>query len=207
VTAYSLPKIVFQISGVASVLAGILLIFGFVLHPAGEDPTFGTDPLWLPAHGLSWVALTIALLGWIGLYIIQASRAGGFGTIAFVVIIFGTSLASWIFSSGVTYVPVIAAQSPELFPQIENQTILLGIVSVLSWILGNVLFGVSVIRSRVFPEWAGVLLIIGSLVIPVAYLTGLSVRVVAIGGLLVGVSQIWLGYDLFRTLRTSTSSA
>lgn len=51
-TAYSLPKVVFQISEVASVLAGILLIFGFVLHPAGEDPTFGTDPLWVPAHGL-----------------------------------------------------------------------------------------------------------------------------------------------------------
>ena len=151
-TAYSLPKAVFQISGVASVLAGILLIFGFVLHPAGEDPTFGTDPLWVPAHGLSWAALTIALLGWIGLYIIQASRTGGLGSIAFVVIIFGTSLASWIFSSGVTYVPVIAAQAPELFPQIENQTILIGIVSVLSWILGNVLFGVSIIRSSVFPK-------------------------------------------------------
>ena len=206
-TAYSLAKVVFQISGVASVLAGILLIFGFVLHPAGEDPAFGTDPLWVPAHGFSWAALTIALLGWIGLYIIQASRAGGLGTIAFVIIIFGTSLASWIFSSDVTFVPVIAAQAPGLFPQIESQTILIGIVSVLSWILGNVLFGVSIIRSSVFPKWAGVLLIIGSLVIPVAYLIGLSVKVVAIGGLLVGASQMWLGYDLFRTLRKSPSSA
>jgi hypothetical protein len=68
VTANSLPKVTFQISGVASVLAGILLIFGFVLHPAGEDPTFGTDPLWVPAHGLSWAALTIALVDWFVYY-------------------------------------------------------------------------------------------------------------------------------------------
>jgi hypothetical protein len=141
------------------------------------------------------------------LYIIQASRAGGLGTIAFVVIIFGTSLASWIFSSGVSYVPVIAAQAPELFSQIENQTILLGIVSVLSWILGNVLFGVSVIRSNVFPRWTGVLLVLGSLVIPAAYLIGLAVKVVVIGTLLVGTSQIGLGYDLLHILRKSASSA
>ena len=181
-TAYSLPKAVFQISGVASVLAGILLIFGFVLHPAGEDLTFGTDPLWVPAHGLSWAALTIALLGWIGLYIVQASRAGGLGTIAFVVIIFGTSLASWIFSSGVTYVPVIAAQSPELFRQIFSPShTLIGVLSVLTWILGIILFGISVIRSNVFPKWTGVLLIVGSLVIPVVYLIGLSAKAVALG--------------------------
>jgi hypothetical protein len=195
-------------SGIASALAGVLLIAGFGLHPTGEDPTFGIDPLWVPAHGLLWVAFTIALLGWIGLYIVQASRAGRLGTAAFVVIILGTSIASWIFSSDVTYVPVIAAQSPGLFAQILNPShILIGVLSVLTWILGNVLFGFSIIRSSVFPKWAGVLLVIGSLVIPVAYLIGLPEKVVAIGGLLVGVSQIWLGSDVFRILRKSTISA
>ena len=81
------------------------------------------------------------------------------------------------------------------------------LLSVLTWILGNVLFGAAIIRAKVFSNWAGVLLVLGSLVIPVAYLTGLPEKVVAIGGLLVGASQIWLGYDLFRILRTSTFSA
>jgi hypothetical protein len=206
--AYNIPKSVLQVGGVASVLAGILLIAGFGLHPAGEDPTLGTDPLWVPAHGLLWVAFTIALLGWIGLYIVQASRAGRLGTAGFVVILLGTSLASWIFSSDVTYVPVIAAQSPGLFAQILNRGhILIGVLSVLTWILGNVLFGFSIIGSSVFPKWAGVLLVIGSLVIPVAYLTGLPEKIVAIGGFFVGASQIWLGSDLFRILRKSTISA
>lgn len=198
---YSIPKVVLQIGGVASVLAGILLIGGFALHPAGEDATFGTDPLWVPAHGLLWIALTIALLGWIGLYTVHASKAGTLGMIAFVITILGTSLASWIFSSDVTYVPVIAEQSPGLFQKIFNQShILIGVVSVLVWILGNILFGVSVIRTKVFPNWAGILLIVGSLIIPAAYLTGLPEKVVAIGGWLVGASQIWLGYDLLRKI-------
>lgn len=199
---YSIPKIILQISGVASVLAGILLIIGFSLHPEGEDAMIGTDPLRAPAHSSSWAALTVALVGWIGLYIVHASRAGKFGIVAFVVAILGTSLASWIFSSDVTFVPVIAAQAPGLFQQIFTQShILIGVVSVLTWILGNILFGLSVIRAKVFPNWAGVLLIVGSLVIPIAYLTGLSIKIVAIGGWLVGASQIWLGYDLLRMFR------
>ncbi len=207
-TTYSFPKIVIQIGGAASILAGILLIVGFALHPAGEDATFGTDPLWVPAHGLLWAALTISLLGWISLYVVQASKAGRLGTAGFVVAILGTNLASWIFSSDVTFVPVIAAQSPGLFQQIFSRThILIGVLSVLTWILGNILFGAVVIRAKVFLKWAGVLLITGSLVIPIAYLTGLPEKVVAVGGFLVGASQIWLGCDLFRILRKSTFSA
>lgn len=119
----------------------------------------------------------------------------------------GTSLASWIFSSDVTYVPVIAAQAPGMFQQIFNPShILIGILSVLTWVLGNLLFGFSVIRARVFSNWAAVPLLIGSVVIPVAYLTGLPEKIVAVGGLLIGASQIWLGYALIRILKKSTPS-
>ncbi len=58
------------------------------------------------------------MVGWIGLYIVQASRAGGLGVAGFVIIIIGTSLTSWIFSSDVTFVPIIAAEAPKLFQQI-----------------------------------------------------------------------------------------
>ena len=194
---YSIPKVVLQMSGVMGAFAGLLLIIGFALHPAGEEAVFGTDPLWVPAHAFLWAAFTLALLGWIGLYVFHASKAGGLGVLAVVVAILGTGLASWIFSSDVTFVPVIAEQSPGLFQRIFNQShILIGVVSVLTWVLGNILFGVSLIRTKAFPNWAGILLIAGSLIIPIAYLTGLPEKVVALGGWLIGASQIWLGYDL-----------
>lgn len=47
----NIPIAVFQIGGAASIVAGVLMIAGFILHPNGEDATFGTDPFWVPAHG------------------------------------------------------------------------------------------------------------------------------------------------------------
>ncbi len=140
-----------------------------------------------------------ALLGWTGVYLAQASKAGRLGVAAFAVIIIGTSLASWIFSSDVTFVPVIAAESPALFKKIFNNThVLIGVGSVLTWVLGNVLFGISIIRAKTFSRWAGILLIVGTAIIPVAYLTGLSVHVVAIGGAVAAAGQVWLGYELLQ---------
>lgn len=187
--------------------AGFLLIFGFALHPTGEDLTNAIHPLWVPAHAVLWAAFTVALLGWVGVYLVQASRAGRLGVAGFVVVMLGTSLASWIFSSDVTYVPVIAARSPELFPSIFSPGhVMIGAGSVLTWVLGAVLFGASVSRAKVFSRWAGVLLIVGSVIIPVAYLMGLPEKVVATGGLLVGLSQIWLGIGVLRILNTSKMS-
>src|SRR6266508_2556569 len=74
---YPIPKAFVTTAAVSSIAGGILLIAGFALHPAGEDATFGTDPLWVPAHSLLWAAYTVSLIGWIGAYIVQASKAGG----------------------------------------------------------------------------------------------------------------------------------
>lgn len=194
---YQLPIRLFRISGVASIVSGILMTAGFILHPAGEDATFGTNPTWIPAHALLWSAFLVALLGWIGVYIAHASKAGNLGLGAFVVIMLGTALASWIFSSDVTFVPVIAAESPTLFKKIfSTGHTLIGVASVLSWVLGNWLFGISLIRAKTFSSRAGILLMVGTIIIPIAYLSGLSIRVVAVGGGIAAVGQIWLGCEL-----------
>jgi hypothetical protein len=202
---YKIPNAILKLGGVAAMAAALVMIAGFLIHPAGEDATHGTDPHWIPAHALLWLGFTLALIGWIGLYIAHASKAGTIGVISTVIVILGTSFASWIFSSDVTFVPVIAAESPLLFKKIfTTRHIMLGIVSVLTWVLGEVLFGLSVIRAKVFPRPAGILLIVGSLIIPAAYLAKFSVHVVAVGALIAGAGQIWLGYELLRTLRKST---
>lgn len=199
---------VLRIGAIASVLAGVLLIGGFALHPAGEDATYGTDPLWVPAHALLWLAFTLAVLGWTAVYTPQAAKAGRLGITAFVLIILGNSLTSWIFSSDVTFVPVIAAESPQLFGKIFSSShIAIGLASVLTWVAGNILFGVSIVRAGVFPRWTGVLLAIGTVFIPIAYIAGFSVRVIAADATLAGAAQIWLGYDLLRKLQRSSAAA
>jgi hypothetical protein len=204
---FDIPRPVLRLGALASIAAGVLLIAGFALHPAGEDATFGTDPFWVPAHALLWAAYTISLPGWIALYIAQAAKAGRLGVVAFVVIILGTSLASWIFSSDVTFVPVIAAEAPGLFKKIFGTGhVVVGIASVLSWVAGNVLFGISVVRAKVFPRAPGLLLAIGTTIVPITYLAGLPVRVTALGAALAAVGQIWLGTALLRNLGSRATS-
>jgi hypothetical protein len=205
---HPLPRSVFRIGAIASMVAGVLLIAGFALHPAGEDATHGGEPLWVPAHGLLWLSFTIALLGWIAIYAAQARESGRLGVTAVAVIILGTSLASWIFSSDVTFVPVIAAEAPTLFDKIFTPAhIAIGGVSVLGWVAGCVLVGLSVVRARVFPRWAGILLAVGVLIVPIAYFAGFSIRVAGAGATLAGIAQIWLGYTLLRMLRARATGA
>lgn len=64
-----------------------------------------------------------------------------------------------------------------------------------------VLFGVSIIRTRVFSRWAGILLILGTVGVPIAYLAGLPEKVVIGGPILAGIGQIWLGYELLCFFR------
>jgi len=196
---YSFPDIFFRVTGIASIVSALLMITGFFLHPAGEDAIYGTDPFWIPAHALLWISYSIALPGWAGIYVIQGSKAGALGVIAFILILVGIGFSASIFSSDVTFVPVIAAESPQLFKQIFNNShIAIGIASVLTWVLGNILFGISIIVAKVFPLWTGLVLIIGIVLIPVAYLSGLPVKVVAVGGTIAGIGQICLGYQVFR---------
>ena len=200
---FQIPNAIVLIGGVAGISAGLLTVAGFALHPAGEDATFGTDPFWAPAHGLLWLSCTVALLGWVGVYLAQASKAGMLGVVGFVVIVLGTALVSWIYSGDVAFVPVIAAESPQLFDKIFGAGHLaLGIGSVLTWVLGNVLFGLSIVRAKVFPRAAGILLALGTLIIPIAYLAGFPVRVVALGAFVAAMGQIWLGYELLRIGKT-----
>ncbi len=202
-----IPVVIMRVSAVASIMAGIFMAAAFILHPVGEDATFGTDPFWVPAHTLAWIAFTLALLGWVGLYLIQASRVGKLGVVGFSASILGTSLATWIFSSDITFVPVIAAKQPALFQDIFNNFhIIIGVGSVLAWVLGNILFGLSIIRAGIFSKWTGVMLAIGSLIFPIAYLSHLPMKVIAVGAILVGASQTRLGYELLGILKKSPPS-
>ncbi len=197
-----LPTTLLRISGYAGVLAGILVAAAFGLHPAGEEATHGTEALWVPAHSLAWISFTLALLGWTGIHLVQAAKARRLGTAAFCVVLLGTSYASWIFSSDVTFVPVIAAREPGLFQVIfSGSHILIGVTSVLSWVLGNVLFGAAIIRAKVFPLITGILLAVGSLVFPVAYLLRWPEKIIFGGSLLIGLAQLWLGIDLLRLIK------
>jgi hypothetical protein len=62
----------------------------------------------------------------------------------------------------------------------------------------------SIIKAKIFPSATGVLLIAGTLIIPIAYLSGFSVKVAAVGATTAAIGQIWLGFDTLRILKKNS---
>jgi hypothetical protein len=202
----AVPVALLRIGAGSSIVAGVLLPIGFLLHPAGEDATFGTDPYWVPAHSVLWAAYIFAIFGWIGVYLGQSAKAGKLGLIGFIVVTLGTALTTWIFSSDVTFVPVLATEAPGLFAKIfTGPHIALGAGSVATWVIGNVLVGLSVMRAKVYPWWAGLLPILGTVPIPIGYFAAVSVKVIAVPAAIVGMGQVVLGLRLLSIAGQSAS--
>jgi hypothetical protein len=69
----------------------------------------------------------------------------------------------------------------------------------LLWVLGSILFGVSIVRAKVFPGWTGVVLIVGTAAVPLAYFAGVSVKFIAVAAAITASGQIRIGSDLLRS--------
>jgi hypothetical protein len=67
------------------------------------------------------------------------------------------------------------------------------------YIVGPLLFGIATFRARVFPRWAGALLVLGAVLVPVGALVPpeLQAKIMIPAGL----ALVWLGYTLFSERR------
>jgi hypothetical protein len=116
---------------------------------------------------LAWPLLLA--MGLPGLYLRQAARVGVLGFIGFVLLSLGVLLAGVGFATvQLTIYPYLAQSAPKLLPS-GGTGPLAGIL--LWWIVpglllmaGNILFGIATVRSRVFPRWTGILLIVSAVV-------------------------------------------
>ena len=71
------------------------------------------------------------------------------------------------------------------------------------YILGPLLFGIATFRARVFPRWAGALLVLGAALIPVGAIVPPAWQPKIM--LPVGLAFVWLGYALFTERRAPAS--
>jgi hypothetical protein len=72
------------------------------------------------------------------------------------------------------------------------------------YILGPLLFGIATFRARVLPRWAGALLILGAVLVPVGALVP-PVYQAKIAMIPVGLAIVWLGYALLSERREKVS--
>ena len=186
-------------SGLAVLVSGILRItrgvLDFIFIPAGMAlSTQATTDIWMVLALLTVVIFMILVPGLIGLYVHQSSKAGVLGLVAFPVALVGTMLGFATFWSGYLYAPELAQSAPSLLDNGSPRLMLLGfLIPFLLFYVGWLLFGLVSVLARVFPRWAGALLMLG---VPLILLQGL-VFLPLLGDVVFAAGLVWMGYALW----------
>jgi hypothetical protein len=149
----------YRLSGLALLIAGLLQVAGWLMHPPGERLVDLLSPLQQASHVVLFVSWLFALLGLPGLYARQASRAGLLGLIGFVATILAAAYhcylllyeaypAVWLARNESTG-DLIATGGP-----LAHGAEALGPFAAAT-VLAFPLFGIATVRARVVPRWTG----------------------------------------------------
>jgi MFS family permease len=198
-------KDLFRWSGVACILAGLLLALSTLIHPSKETPEIILQQgvRLVAAHWLFTFFCGFLLLGLPSLYAAQSERAGRLGLVSFLMVFFGTLF--FAVSNNYGFIaPVLAAQAPAMLDAINAYPPVIAVNALLAvgFFLGFIFFGIATLRARVLPRQAGILMIIGSPLNMVGAVLGLMVSealwiVAILGALALGLGLAWAGYSLW----------
>ena len=192
-----------QWTGMASIVAGIILPLYAILHPTGERAAAAAPEAWAMIHSLWFVGTALALAGLIGLYSLQWHLFGRAGNFGFLLALVGLALMLGVSFIDSFVVPVLAVRMPEMAEPQETlmATLPMMVAATLSYVLvaaGYILFGLGTIRVGVLPYRAVALLAVGGAIFPIGQALGPIAG--GVSGLIFGAGLIWLGYILWSSV-------
>jgi hypothetical protein len=181
-----------------------------MFHPVNviSSVTSGT---WVNVHIFATALGFFGLLGLAGVYARQVEKAGWLGLAGF--LLFGAWMTLVCAMSFVEafILPHLTTESPAyvtgimgMFSSIPSQVDLgalptLWIIQTPLYILGPLLFGIATFRALVLPRWAGALLVLGTVLIPVGAIVPPEWQPKIM--IPVGLAMVWLGYALLSERR------
>lgn len=204
-------------AGVSAMLAGLCFIIIGMFHPENV-PSSVTTTAWVNVHIVATALGFFGLFGMAGLYARQVEKSGWLGLTGFLL------FSVWfVLITGFSFVeafilPNLATESPAFVESLLGMltgvpsTVDLGILPMLwnisgpMYILGALLFGIATLRARVLPRWAGGLLTLAAVLIPIGGMFPHEYQA-KIAMIPVGLAMVWLGYALFSEHREQVSEA
>src|SRR5207249_10053328 len=139
-------------SGIACIVAGVLLALATLVHPSRETPMIILEQelRLVVAHWLYSFFCGFFLLGLPGLYSAQSERAGRLGLVSFLMVFFGTLFFAVANEYGFI-APVLAAQAPGTLAAINaySPVATLDGLLIVGFFLGCVLLGISAVGAVV----------------------------------------------------------
>ncbi len=188
-----------RLSGLALLLAGVLLALAIPFHPSDTDPQALLRSAWVPVHTVFAIAVLLSLFGLLGLYLRLRERSGWLGLLGFALLFTGSAFILAVLFFEAFVAPAIASSAAgqalldpagPLFGGTLNVVLVL-VSSIFS--LGCLLFCIAILRSGTAARFASLLLLAGILL---AFWPPLPQLVGTIGGVLLGLGYIWFGYTL-----------
>ena len=195
-------------------VAGLCFIVIGMFHPVNV-PSSVTTATWVNVHIFATALGFFGLFGMAGLYARQVEKSGWLGLAGFLLFSAWMTLVCGFSFVEAFILPRLATEFPAfvtgflgMFSSIPSQ-VDLGILPTLwnisgpMYILGPLLFGIATFRARVLPRWAGALLVLGAVLIPVGALVPPEYQPKIM--IPVGLALAWLGYALFSERRAPAS--
>lgn len=173
-----LPRLV-HLSGRASILGGMLFAVAVVLHPLRDGASiFTSGAAYGAIHNLGVFGLMLQTFGLVGLYIREADAMGGRGLASFIVAFFGQLFYLCLLVVDGIANPLLAQFAPELVHSAEHidpnlLTIVLPALGL--FVLGYVVFGVSLLAAKAQPRIGSVLITVGA---PTYIAGGISIFII-----------------------------
>jgi hypothetical protein len=203
-------------AGVSAILAGLCCIVIGMFHPVNV-PSSVTTATWVNVHIFATAMGFFGLFGMAGLYARQAEKSGWLGLAGFVLFSLWLGLTMPVSFVEAFILPHLVAGSPTfvegflgMFTGIASE-IDLGVLPTLwnisgpLYIFGPLSFGIATFRARVLPRWAGALLVLGAVLVPVGALVPPEYQPKIM--VPVGLALAWLGYALVSERRVKTAES
>ena len=203
-----------RLAGLSAMATGLCFLVIGMFHPVNV-PASVTTATWVNVHIFATALGFFGLFGMAGLYARQAEESGWLGLIGFLLFSAWMTLVCGFSFVEAFILPRLATESPAfvagilgMFSSIPSP-VDLGILPTLwnisgpMYILGPLLFGIATFRARVLPRWAGALLVLGAVLVPVGALVPPEFQPKIM--IPVGLAMAWLGYALFSERREQVS--
>jgi hypothetical protein len=174
-----------RLGGLSSVISGVLLFIAHVLNLGASN---GVGTVWGQTLVLSAHLLLVFAFFW--LYTAYGSQIGLLGLLGMISGIVGTVLVTTI-----VFVEIASASGTQVNAVFETSvTRSIHNFGPLLFVMGMILFGLSLLREKALPRSGGILLIVGTLVFAGGSLAGEAEAVISmIGAAFTGVGFVWLG--------------
>ena len=161
-------------------------------------------------HAAATVAAILSLFGLTGLYASRAERLGRLGAVGFALAVPGLVITACVAYAEAFLLPVIAADTPEVFgwdgPVVTSWAIRITTGLALLWLVGLLLLGVALWRNGVVPRPVAATLIASTLAFTV--FAGPFVPVLGpLSTLAFAGAYVWVGVALWTGATASAGTA